>query len=521
MPKKRKIWIVVLSLLVLLAAGVFGLFRARSSMQTEITLISARSADGVIRMEWSAEQAQSWSALTLRVTDVKDGSREELSVEPEAGFAEFSGGKPDRLYYLEGEAQKKDGGKETVLRTVRLFLRYDSLPNLPLLVIDTDSGNDPSYDVAEKPDRTLWGETQINNHYETGSISLGNAASERVKIKTRGNTSTVTGDKKSYKLKFSSAVNLLSTQDCAQKEWALLNNGYDLRSYMGAYIGERLCVGWGLPGRFVNVLLNGDWKGCYLLTPTVSRSTAGESVSASGYIFENDPYWWKEGTVSFRLQRQDAHMAYTFKYPEVTAATDSRMAALSRYWQDFEDALYRADGSYRDYIDVDSFAAWLLARDVLANGDEAGSNMYFYKYDMRSGEENASKVKMGPLWDFDHAFETEGAWSNVHDGEVFVFPQLLRDEVFCEAYRKQWERISPSLLQDVTACLARLEQEQGEAIDHSWKLDWLRWAGPVNWEEMPEERFSGKKEEMLRFFAERIAWMDAMTVQANTPLGRG
>ena len=55
------------------------------------------------------------------------------------------------------------------------------------------------------------------------------------------------------------------------------------------------------------------------------------------------------------------------------------------------------NGSYQNMIDVESFARWMLAHDILGNTDGAGSNIFITKYD----NTETSLIKMGPLWDFD------------------------------------------------------------------------------------------------------------------------
>jgi hypothetical protein len=59
---------------------------------------------------------------------------------------------------------------------------------------------------------------------------------------------------------------------------------------------------------------------------------------------------------------------------------------------------------YAERIDVESFARWLLAHDILGTWDSYGSNLFIARYDTLD-----SKVRMPVLWDFDTIFRMEGA----------------------------------------------------------------------------------------------------------------
>ena len=70
---------------------------------------------------------------------------------------------------------------------------------------------------------------------------------------------------------------------------------------------------------------------------------------------------------------------------------------------DFEKVLF-SGGDVGEYIDLRSFARWLLVQDITYNDDVAGSNMYLYKDDYDESVPMSTKLKMGPLWDFDAMF---------------------------------------------------------------------------------------------------------------------
>ena len=91
--------------------------------------------------------------------------------------------------------------------------------------------------------------------------------------------------------------------------------------------------------------------------------------------------------------------------------------------EDFEEALY-SGGDIGAYIDLTSFARWILIHDLLGTDDAAGSNRFLYKNDLEAGDPLSSKLMMGTLWDFDSSFRSDG-WSYLHTTDWFYYPLLF------------------------------------------------------------------------------------------------
>jgi len=75
---------------------------------------------------------------------------------------------------------------------------------------------------------------------------------------------------------------------------------------------------------FVNVLLNGDYRGIYMLSEAVNCNPDCriDVDKEADYIFEWDAYWWNEDLYFESLYGNK----YTFKHPD----TEALMAALDR-----------------------------------------------------------------------------------------------------------------------------------------------------------------------------------------------
>lgn len=111
----------------------------------------------------------------------------------------------------------------------------------------------------------------------------------------RGNTSAYY-ENPPYKVKLQAKSDLLQRGSSVfnNKHWALLNQltTRDFKSIIGPEV-SRLCgLGWKPASRYVNLVLNGRYRGLYLLSETVKEGPSRCNISASGYIMECDPYWW-------------------------------------------------------------------------------------------------------------------------------------------------------------------------------------------------------------------------------------
>ena len=64
-------------------------------------------------------------------------------------------------------------------------------------------------------------------------------------------------------------------------------------------------------------------------------------------------------------------MKYTFKYPDPDEITADQYSYVQESISSVEKSLY--NGTYDNFMDVESFARWLLAHDILGSHDAAGS----------------------------------------------------------------------------------------------------------------------------------------------------
>lgn len=135
--------------------------------------------------------------------------------------------------------------------------------NIPAVFIDTKSGS------AEQihADKNVKETGEISVLEADGSISL---RMPLAYIKSRGNTSFTSFEKKPYQIKLTDAVSLLGMD--AAKKWIFISNAPDttlLRNALSRKLAGQLDLAQSKDGVFVDLYLNGEYAGNYYVTEKV------------------------------------------------------------------------------------------------------------------------------------------------------------------------------------------------------------------------------------------------------------
>lgn len=381
---------------------------------------------------------------------------------------------------------------------------------LPSVNIETVNGEELTCDFVSAPEGSLGQSIKNANKvgakiviaqneqtiYNSGDY-IENESGTTIKI--RGNSSAYKR-KKGYKLKLQKKADLLGRNDSRyeDKEWVLVTDERtSLNTLIGTKVSQLLGLPWTPAFKFVNLELNGDPRGLYLLMESVKRKETRLDISKDGYIIELDPYWWNEDVYFETRMTETPEVKYTFKYPDSKDITPEQLAYIKGYMNDMEDALIDWN-HYQDYVDVESFAAWVLAQDILGNFDGFGSNIFMTKYDNTSN----SKLKMGNLWDFDAIMKTPGEWSESHRYPLFV--RMLTngtDTSMATTYERLWNTHKDSLFIKLYAYLDSIaSSEEGEMLNQAFRADSERWGRDILTIEETIERAKA-------WFEERKVWL--------------
>ena len=360
------------------------------------------------------------------------------------------------------------------------------LTNLPTVVINTVNDEIP-YDKEHDISSTV---IIIS---ENGSNIL---EKSETSIRERGNYSR-TFPKKPYRIKFDKKQNVLDAPAKAKK-WTLINNYGDktlMRNRLAFDIAEMMDMEYVPYCTFVDVILNGEYKGCYQLCDQVEVNTgrvdidemAPEDVSGEaltgGYFIEIDAYADQE--VSWFTS---AHygLPITIKSPDEDEIVPAQKKYISDYFNTLENKMKDTDPvtGYRSMFDNESFIQHMLVNEMAGNTDCYWST-YMYK------KRGNPIIYTGPVWDFDLGFNNDDRtypvttrsgngflWNTnyaSHANGMIYFAQriLIKDESTADEILKVWTKARRNGL-NADNLITRVEQYY-HLLGASQELNFKRW----------------------------------------------
>jgi len=394
--------------------------------------------------------------------------------------------------------------------------------------LQTPKGNVRNYKVIVKvftgiPIINITSASAITSkdNYVTGTVAVnGNAEYDSqptvpMKIKGRGNSSWSLFPKKPYRFKLDTKASLLGMP--AAKDWVLLANYNDktlMRNRIALELARRVGSDFAPESRFVEVFLNGEFLGNYLLTAQVevqskrvniTELTASATDITGGYLLELDyrldePNWF----------RTTKNLPITIKSPD--AITAPQLAYIKKYFQDTEDALFATNfadpvNGYSKYLNSDSFVNWLLVNETTKNQDARDfSSIYYYK-------DRGGKLGMGPVWDFDlSSGNIDSTIAKVPENwyvrDATWFARLEHDPVFNNKFRNRWAATRNNEIQqiftDIDQTAAYLQLSQKKNFGRWPILDKYIWRNAV-----VTGSYDKEVDYMRAFLKSRVAWIDA------------
>lgn len=416
--------------------------------------------------------------------------------------------------------------------------------NLPIIIINTDANEIPD---EPKIPATMGiidnGDGQINNvndafnHYD-GHIG----------IETRGN-STQLYEKKTYTVElWDEAENEISAPLLGmgkEEDWILhamvldktqlrVPLNFDLFRRMGHYAANY---------RFVEVVLDGEYQGIYILTEKLKRDDdrvdiakldeddiAGDSLTG-GYILRIDWTWDVAPEDLFESNynsQAGIPMSYQWYYPKPDKIQPEQKEYISNYIHDFEEAVFapdftNADGfRYTDYIDLNSFVDFVLINEFAKNSDGYKLSSYMHK----DKDSKGGKLTAGPIWDFDQTYGlstvcsshiTEG-WTYLQNqdncGNLWSMPmwwqEMMSDSVFINRLNCRWEDFRSTFLQQDS--LFQWMDTQNALLEDPLGRNFERWdfiGNNIWFEPFPiPETHDEEVSYMKNWIEERLEWMD-------------
>ena len=330
-------------------------------------------------------------------------------------------------------------------------------------------------------------------------------------IRGRGN-STWGLPKKPYRIKFDEKVSVFG--EAKNKSWVLLALYGDfsaVKDKLAFTMADAIGTDAFVPSyHYVEVYMNGRYKGLYLLTDQVDenkgRANVKEDFAAEDvevpFLVELDAYAPKEGEESvdwFYVGSRE----YAVKYPEVDERyTQEQFEYIKNYITDVDSACRAGNlEKLSQLVDIDSFIDYYLVQEVMGQPEMGWKSVYMYK-------SKDGLMKMGPLWDFDWGLMGSSIGKDRHTNrdriEEFYSSgnwfgcMLVGSPEFKALVAERFDEIKGTLLSVVEDTRTEMESLKPYYDRNHLRWHWFRvWAN--------REAYS---QEVLDWCIARIEWLD-------------
>ncbi len=404
--------------------------------------------------------------------------------------------------------------------------------NLPLVIINTEN-NAP---IVDEPKIGAYMGIIFNGDGQKNHISnTHNHYSGHVGIEIRGH-STSGFPKKPYNFETRDSlgenlnVSLFGWPE--ENDWVLRASYIDhtfIRNGLANHMSRQNGY-WASHTRLVEVVLNGEYQGIYILMEKIKRDKGRLDIAdlypdeitepdiTGGYIWE---------ITGFETNFGDRR---NLKYPKFEEAAPEQIAYITKYDNEFRNAMKSenfADSTtgYHAYINVESFINEIIVQEAMRNSDAYGWSGYFHKDKM-------GKINAGPVWDFDQSagnssYPDDGVvegWMFSHpntSNEPFFWKKLFTDPAFSYAVRHRWEylRQGPYKTENLIAYIDSV----ASLLSEPQKREFSKWdvLGKFIWRETSgyQDRDSYYREvgNLKIFLTRRMEWMDNELAQYENP----
>lgn len=286
--------------------------------------------------------------------------------------------------------------------------------------------------------------------------------------------------------------------------------------------------------RFVELFLNNDYQGIYVLMEKIKREdirvdiqklepneNSGEELTG-GYIIKIDKTTGSggDGWYSTYTKPGCPNTFYQYEVPAYDEITSQQKDYIREYLNRFEKAVldhqFRGEGNYREYIDIYSFIDFTLINELTKNID--GYRLSTFLHKDRNG-----KLKAGPIWDFNLAIGNANYYDGWHtsgfqveykiSGDEWVNPfwwkEMWADTAYVNAMKCRWMSLREEAWSDerVMQLTDSLVAAMGNAVQrnfHRWPIlgryEWPNYfvgashSEEINW--------------MKSWLHNRLAWID-------------
>lgn len=409
--------------------------------------------------------------------------------------------------------------------------------NLPLMIINTNGQTIPEEQrIVAEMGLINNGEGQTNSELDNW-----NEYSGRINIERRGESSSGF-KKKSYSFELQNddgTNNNVSILGLPEENDFVLYGPYSDKTLMKNVLSYELfrrTGRWAPRTRYIEVILNGDYRGVYVLTEKLKRDenrvdidkltsddSSPEDISG-GYILRRDKTaksdeeeWWTSPVD----QPYHERMWYEYYDPKYKDLTEDQANYIKNWMEEFDNVMsgneFNApETGYKKYIKTKSFIDMMFLNEISKGIDNYMFSTYFYK----ENDANGGQLVAGPPWDYNlgygnvnygedwNAAETYG-WGFLQGSRTYWFERLMEDEEYKNKVYCRWTKFRETIYSNeivegiIDSCVTVL----GDAVNRNFEkfpiLGEYFW--PVlYWPDTYEEEVDLLK----TWLFDRLEWMD-------------
>ncbi|MBE6924357.1 MAG: hypothetical protein E7466_03855 [Ruminococcaceae bacterium] len=293
-------------------------------------------------------------------------------------------------------------------------------------------------------------------------------------LKGRGNT-TWGYHKKPYCLQLSGEANLLGLG--ISTEWVLLANaadGSNINNKLIYDLAKQTGLPWTPQCEYVDVYLNGEYSGLYLLSEKVDVGNLEDDSNSDSFLCEfRKPE--NNQDFSYCISTSQGRTALIMEPRKIDNERKAQIEALVEKME--RELLSGSDLTQSPLIDLDSWVRKYILDEIASNVDSDRASCFFFYAD--------GKFYAGPIWDYDKGFgncmQSRNPQSFVANNEkrsasysLPYYPILYKNPSFqkrvCEIYQAEFLPLLEELAN------SRIE-EMAQRLSASIKMDQLRWMG--------------------------------------------
>lgn len=475
---------------------------------------------------------------------------------PEGNLGNFQNGQnPNGIWKLEvrdwdmnADAGTVDSWSVEFGNTVASSVDFSS-SNLPIVIINTFG-----QEVLDEPKipaevKILFNGDGVRNYLSDGNVHF----QGKIRIETRGSSSSNFA-KRSYGFETidfaginidTSFLGFPSENDFIL--YAPYSDKSLIRNYLSYYLANRMGR-YASRTKFVELMVNGEYRGVYLLMEKIKRNKNRVNISkldpsenfgddlTGGYILkidQIDPFGSSGFYSSFPSLNTEKKVYLQYHYPKYDNITAQQMHYIKSYFDSAEAVLHGPKfldpfEGYRKYFDVGSFVDYIIISEISKNIDAYRLSTFVFKDKASKG----GKLMIGPVWDFDLA------WKNANYGDAFnvvgwqyemfdtAYPsplwvtRMMQDPYFTNALRCRWTEFRNAALKNDP--FINFIDSTALALDEAQKRNFTFWPimGNYVWPNVSPipGNFAGEILNIKEWFWSRAGYIDYQLSSECLPL---